>query len=145
MDVPVIMQLKFQQSVQFDNVEMPQIQLSIDCSCFQLCHRDKYAQCKLCRKLEIPQGSSWSFAAPVVVNDRCQGWSRQCRSGSFTDAVPGRGCLARCAMTRILVQTVRKLCGGAKRKSDAFASLFRFSHLSRGLRAGAHFLGALDD
>ena len=60
MDVPVIMQLKLQQSLRFDNVEMPQIQLSTDCSCFQLCHRDKYALCKRCRKPRIPECSSWN-------------------------------------------------------------------------------------
>ena len=45
----MIMQLKLQQSLLPINVEMPQVQLLTDCSCFQLCHGDKYALCKRCR------------------------------------------------------------------------------------------------
>ena len=112
----------------------------------QLLHRDGYSQCKLCRKPEIPQRSSWMVAAPVIVNDRCHGWSRQCRMlWRFRSCSSWTWSSCPLCTDRVLVQTVCKLFGGATRKSDAHASLLRFSHLSRGLQAGAHFLGALDD
>ena len=45
-DVLVIIQLKFLQY--FENVEVPQIPSSTECSRFQLCYRGEHAQCKLC-------------------------------------------------------------------------------------------------
>ena len=143
-DVPVTTQLKFQQSLQYVFVKVPQIQFIVrlrTLSCAQ-------TRVLTVRAVQKSSNSTGQFLErllphPLLCYDRCQGWSRQCRSGDSTGADPGRGGLARCAMAGILVQTVRKL--GAPRKSDAYASLLRFSHLSRGLRAGAHFLGALDD
>ena len=112
MDVPVIIQLTFLQY--FENVEVPQIPSSTECYRFQLYYRVVYVQCKLCKKPEMPQRSSWSGCSrarcsaatvawgwtvpktvevpqlqlvqsleiidtPVVLDDRCLCWSRQCR------------------------------------------------------------------
>ena len=33
----------------------------------QLCHRDRCAQCILCRKVEIPRRSSWMLVAVLIV------------------------------------------------------------------------------
>ena len=52
MDVSVTMQLKFQRtfSVQERGGASDSVHRStlVVCSCFQLCYRDEYAQCKLC-------------------------------------------------------------------------------------------------
>ena len=52
---------------------------STECWSFLLCHRVWYAQCKLCRRLEIPQRSFSKFlTCPSLCNDRPR-WSRQFR------------------------------------------------------------------
>ena len=72
--------------------------LTVDCASdsvhqqtleLQFCHRDRYAQCKLCRTPEIPQRSSWMVVdAPVVCDNRCRRWCRQFSlSGSAAVAV----------------------------------------------------------
>ena len=68
-DVPVTMLLEFQQSLPIESEMVPQIQFIARLLNFQLCHREEYAQCKLCRKPEIPQCSFLSEVvdAPVVV------------------------------------------------------------------------------
>ena len=91
-DVLVIMLLKFQQSLPTDSETVPQIQFIDRLLNFQLCHRGVYAQCKLCRKPEIPQCSSWFrlFDVPVVVQR----------------PVPG------------MVQTLLKTSGGSRRSCE---------------------------
>ena len=49
-DVPVSVQLQFQQSMSYENLEEPQIQFIVRVRTFLLCSRDGYSQCKLCRK-----------------------------------------------------------------------------------------------
>ena len=53
MDVPVIICDKLQQ-VFVEYVEVPQLQFIDSMVVFQLLHRDRYAQCKLCRWCQIP-------------------------------------------------------------------------------------------
>ena len=112
---------------------------------FWLRHRDRYTLQTVQKSVVIPQVQflvrfvTW----PSLCNDR-PGWSRQ-----LSLEVPqvqylrggGSPCghAATSRSSRLAVEAVRI------RKSDAYASLLRFSHLSPGLRAGAHFFGALDD
>ena len=70
--LPVIMQL--QQSF-FGTVEMPQIQFLNRLRTFQLCHRDRYAQCKLCRKPVIPQVQFLVVDVPDIMQDKFQQFS----------------------------------------------------------------------
>ena len=66
------MQLKFQQSFVV-SVDVPQIPF-IDRVVVQLLHRDRDAQCKLCKRPEIRQVqfSDW-LGHPLLYNDRCLG------------------------------------------------------------------------
>ena len=59
-DVPVTMQLKFQQYLQYVFVKVPQIQFIVRLCEHSVLHRDGYSQCMLCRNRRIPQGSSWN-------------------------------------------------------------------------------------
>ena len=104
MDVPVIICDKLQQ-VFVEYVEVPQLQFIDSMVVFQLLHRDRYAQCKLCSWCQILQVQFLGVVdMPVVVldncmiqtvqktaesqlgwlpcpsscNDRCRFWSRQC-------------------------------------------------------------------
>ena len=59
-DVLVTTQLKFQQSLQYVFVKVPQIQFIVRLCEHSVVHRDGYSQCKLCGNRRIPQGSSWN-------------------------------------------------------------------------------------
>ena len=70
--VPVNMQLKIQQSSPIDHGRCLRIRSSTECWSFLFFHRDGYAQCKLCGRLEIPQCSFRRFSTcPFLCNDRC--------------------------------------------------------------------------
>ena len=64
-DVPVIIQLVFLQYC--ENVEVPQIPSSTECSNFQLCFSGVYAQCKLCKSRRFHSAVLGQLVhAPVV-------------------------------------------------------------------------------
>ena len=68
MDVLVNKQLKLQMSSPIDSGRCLRFRSSTVCWTSCLCHRDGYALCKLCSRLEIPQRSSLLVVAtPVVV------------------------------------------------------------------------------
>ena len=75
-DVPVIMQLEYQQS-KLENLEgAPDPSSSTECLTFQLRHREGYAQCKTVQKtVKIPrvQFLGWLSTRPSLCNDRCFG------------------------------------------------------------------------
>ena len=54
-DVPVTTQRKFQESLQYVSVKVPQIQFIVRLCEHSVAHRDGYSQCKLCRNRRIPQ------------------------------------------------------------------------------------------
>ena len=66
-DVFVTMQLKFKQTFQSKNVEVPQIPFIVVCSCFQLCCSDEYAQCKLCNNRRFHSAVLGEVDVPVVM------------------------------------------------------------------------------
>ena len=79
--VPVTSQLKFQQSFQFMILEVPQIPL-IDRLCEIPVVRQRLgSQCKLCKIRRNSTGVvlGYGLTRPPLWNDRCRGWSRQCR------------------------------------------------------------------
>ena len=59
-DVPVLMQLLFQQSLQYVFVKVLQIPFIVRLCEHSVVHRHGYSQCKLFRNRRIPQGSSWN-------------------------------------------------------------------------------------
>ena len=56
-NVPVNMQLKFQQSLPVSGRCF--FRSLTECWTLPVCYRDRYAQCLLCRRVESPQRSSW--------------------------------------------------------------------------------------
>ena len=65
-NVLVTIHYKFQQSIQM-TVVVPRLQYIDRVWTFQLCHRDRCAQCILCRRVEIPRRSSWMLVAVLIV------------------------------------------------------------------------------
>ena len=78
MDVSVIMQLQFQQFF-VDYVEVPQLQFIDSMVVFQLLHRDRDAQCKMCRRpSSFSWCSSWTrWTCPLLCCDRRAGLTVQ--------------------------------------------------------------------
>ena len=77
MDVPAIVQLEFLRY--YENVEVPQIPSSTECSRFQLCYRGEYVQCKLCKSRRFHSAVLGQVVhAPVVVLRQVLGVG-QCR------------------------------------------------------------------
>ena len=145
----MITQLKFQQSVVF--VDVPQIPFIDRVLDISVASQRLVPQCLLCRRPEIPWCSPWIVVdTPVGVQtigpdgpDSSVWRCRRCSSCKVVDVLavmqdvpefPASPGGATASFHRQGVEAVRV------RKSDAYASLLRFSHLSRGLRAGAHFL-----
>ena len=65
-NVLVTIHYKFQQSIQM-TVVVPRLQYIDRVWTLQLCHRDRCAQCTLCRRVKIPKRSSWMLVAVLIV------------------------------------------------------------------------------
>ena len=76
-DVPVTMQLKFQQYMQYVFVKVPPIQFIVRLCEHSVLHRDGYSQCMLCRNRRIPHRAVLGTVvdAPVVVLRQVPGGS----------------------------------------------------------------------
>ena len=89
MDVPVIMQLKFQQFWPIANVKVPQIQFIYRLRTFSCDPEMRTHSAKLCRKPEIPQVQGVAVDVPVNGSDKLLQFTRRlvcklCRKPSAT-------------------------------------------------------------
>ena len=92
-DVPVFISDKFQQSLSYEYVEVPQFQFIDRVVGFSVVSSDVYPQYKLCRRpARSYRCCSWTqLRRPLLYNDRCFGYDSAENCGSSTVAALGQG------------------------------------------------------